>query len=59
MQSRFEQAWARCFEIAEQVPEGDTFRYKVRRRSDGSVLPVLFSDHEVREERRKNDMWWI
>jgi len=59
VQSRFEQAWARGFEIVEQIPEGDTLRYKVRRRSDGSVLPVLFSDHEVREERRKNDMWWI
>jgi len=26
--------------------------------SDGSVLPGLFEDTEVREERR-NDMWWI
>ena len=59
VQSRFQQAWARGFEIAELVRDGDNFRYRVRRRSDGSLLPVLFSDHEVREERRKNDMWWI
>jgi hypothetical protein len=59
VQSRFEQRWARGFEIAEQVRDGDTVRYRVRRRSDDSLLPVLFGDHEVREERRKNDMWWI
>ena len=59
VRSRFDQAWARGFEVAEQVPEGDVKRYRVRRRSDGSVLPALFGDHEVREERRKNDMWWI
>lgn len=34
-------------------------RYRVRRRSDGSVLPALFGDEEVREEKRGNDMWWI
>ena len=59
VQSRFDRAWARGFEIAEQIPEGGELRYRVRRRSDGSILPVLFGDHEVRAERRKNDMWWI
>jgi hypothetical protein len=59
VQSRFERDWARGFEVVEQVPEGGQLRYRVRRRSDGSILPVLFEDHEVREERRKNDMWWI
>ncbi len=59
MQSRFDRAWARGFEVAEEVREGATSQYRVRRRSDGSILPVLFGDHEVREERRKNDMWWI
>ena len=29
-------------------------RYRVRRRSDGSVLPVLFDDDDVREERRRH-----
>lgn len=59
VRSRFDQAWARGFEVAEQVPADQGLRYRVRRRSDGSVLPVLFGDDEVREERRKNDMWWI
>ena len=59
VRSRFDQAWARGFEVAEQVPLDEGLRYRVRRRSDGSVLPVLFDDHDVREERRKNDMWWI
>jgi hypothetical protein len=59
VRSRFDQAWARGFEVAEQVLGPAEPRYRVRRRSDGSVLPVLFGDDEVREERRRNDMWWI
>ena len=59
VRSRFDQAWARGFEVAEQVPADEGPLYRVRRRSDGSLLPVLFGDHEVREERVKNDMWWI
>ena len=38
---------------------GEGLRYRVRRRSDGSVLPVLFQGEELREERRTNDMWWM
>jgi hypothetical protein len=59
VRSRFDQAWARGFEVAEQVGADQSLSYRVRRRSDGSVLPALFGDHEVREERRKNDMWWM
>jgi hypothetical protein len=59
VQSRFDRAWARGFEVAEELGEGESCQYRVRRRSDGSVLPVLFGGDEVREERRKNDMWWI
>ena len=32
--------------------------YKVRRRSDGSILPVLFDEDDLREERRRST-WWI
>jgi hypothetical protein len=32
--------------------------YKVRRRSDNSILPVAFSEDDVREERRRST-WWI
>ena len=30
----------------------------VRRRSDGSILPVLFDEDDLREERRRGT-WWI
>jgi hypothetical protein len=32
--------------------------YKVRRRSDGSILPVAFAEDDLREERRRST-WWI
>lgn len=60
MRSRFDDRWARGFEVAEVIdPDGPpgAHRYRIRRRSDGSVLPVLFDDEDVREERRRN-MWW-
>jgi hypothetical protein len=59
VRSRFDRAWARGFEVAEEVAEDRSLRYRVRRRSDGSVLPVLFEGDDVRAERPKNDMWWI
>lgn len=62
VRSRFESHWARGFEIAERV-DGDgnrngSVRYKVRRRSDGSILPATFSEDDLREERRRST-WWI
>jgi hypothetical protein len=45
--------------VAEAVVGSDP-GYRIRRRSDGSVLPVVFSREDVREERRRtNDMWWV
>ena len=58
VRSRFDDRWSRGFEVAEVVDEGDTAQYKLRRRSDGSVLPALFVDDEVREEKKRS-MWWI
>ena len=59
MRSRFDRAWARGFEVVEPV-DGASPGYRIRRRSDGSVLPVVFSSEDVREERRRtNDMWWV
>jgi hypothetical protein len=58
VRSRFDQRWARGFEIEEEVQEQSGPRYRLRRRSDGSVLPALFVDDDVREERRKS-MWWV
>ena len=52
---RFDQSWARGFEVAEVVDDG----YRVRRLSDGSVLPVVFHDGEVRvEHARRRGQWW-
>ncbi|MEZ5322414.1 MAG: hypothetical protein R2698_10140 [Microthrixaceae bacterium] len=41
---RFDRAWARGFEVAERDATG----YRVRRMSDGSVLPVRFPAADVR-----------
>jgi hypothetical protein len=59
VRSSFEQRWTRGFEVSEvlQADEGER-RYRVRRRSDGSILPVTFSDDDLREERRRQPPWW-
>jgi hypothetical protein len=54
VRSRFDQHWARGFEVAEVL--GDS--YRVRRLSDGIVLPLDFPEDEVRKERRKQGLWW-
>ena len=61
VRSRFDQRWARGFELVEVVPDEGQARYRLRRRSDGSVLPALFIDDDIREEKRKKSqsMWWI
>jgi hypothetical protein len=41
---RFDHEWARGFEIADTAPDG----YRLRRRSDGAVLPVCFPAGDVR-----------
>ena len=58
VRSRFDDRWSRGFEVAEVVEEGDSSRYKLKRRSDGSVLRALFVDDELREEKKRS-MWWI
>jgi len=57
VRSRFEAAWSRGFEVAERVDAARP-RYRVRRRSDGSILPVLFEEDDLREERRRGT-WWV
>jgi len=57
VRSRFDASWSRGFEIAEVVQDREP-SYRVRRRSDGSLLPVLFTHDDVREERRRSSMWW-
>ena len=59
VRSRFEERWSRGFEIAERADDnGNPPRYMVRRRSDGSILPVSFTEDDLREERRRST-WWI
>ena len=55
VRSRYIGTWSRGFEVAEIV--GDA--YRVRRLSDGSVLPSEFSSSDVREQRpKKSTLWW-
>lgn len=60
VRARFDQRWARGFELVEVVQDKGEDRYRVRRRSDGSVLPALFVDDDVREEKkRSSSIWWV
>ncbi len=45
--TRYERRWTTGFEIA-SVDDG---RFRLRRRSDGAVLPMSFSAKEVRARR--------
>ncbi len=62
VRSRFESKWTRGFEVADRVETGRDGHgepmYQVRRRSDGSILPVPFSEADLREENRRST-WWI
>jgi hypothetical protein len=60
VRSRFDRRWARGFEVDAVLSEAaGSAQYRVRRRSDNSVLPSIFVDDEVREERRGRSMWWL
>lgn len=54
VQSRFDGSWVRGFEVAEVAePHSDRgAALRLRRRSDGAVLPALFYLEEVRELSR-------
>lgn len=41
---RFDQRWSRGFEIESSEDDG----YRLRRRSDGAVLPIVFAATDVR-----------
>ena len=40
--------------MAEHTDRG----YRIKRLSDGIVLPTEFSDDDVRQEKRRQGMWW-
>jgi hypothetical protein len=54
VRSRFDGEWTSGFEVAEVTDEG----YRIRRLSDGTVLPSAFTGDDVRRERRR-ETWWI
>ena len=54
VRSRFDRSWARGF-IVEAATEAG---YRLRRRSDGTVLPALFDLDDVRPERKRQGLWW-
>ncbi len=49
----FDGSWSGGFVVEAHTPEG----YRIRRRSDAEVLPVVLPAESVRRER-KNSMWW-
>jgi hypothetical protein len=52
VRTRFDQAWVSGFEVAERVAEPGP-GYRIRRRSDRSILPVVFAPEDVRAERSR------
>ena len=44
--NRFTEDWSAGFEVLEIVAGG----YRIRRRSDGTVIPTTFTVSEIREE---------
>lgn len=53
VRTEFDRSWTNGFTVEERTPEG----YRLRRRSDGRVLPRIFPFDEVRHERR--NLWWV
>ncbi len=45
---RFGDRWVTGFEVCEVIRLDDSTRYRLRRRSDGSVIPTLFGEKDVR-----------
>jgi hypothetical protein len=45
---RFGDRWVTGFEVCEVIRFDDVTRYRLRRRSDGSVLPTLFEEPDLR-----------
>lgn len=48
VRTRFDGAWVGGFEVAEETAPGDEPALRLRRRSDGTVLPDWFTPDEVR-----------
>jgi hypothetical protein len=55
VRTAFDRTWAKGFEVAAVTDDG----YRLRRLSDGSLLPVTMAPEHVRHERRDANMWWV
>ena len=55
VRTHYQASWARGFEVASV--EGD--RVRVRRRSDGSVLPTAVDRSDVRRRAATNESPWM
>jgi hypothetical protein len=54
VRKRLDGDWARGFEVLSASREG----YRLRRLSDGSELPLLFHDDDVRKEKKRGTWWY-
>ena len=51
VQNRFDGRWSRGFEVVDVLTGMGSRRYRIRRISDGAVLPRLFVEEEVGDLR--------
>jgi hypothetical protein len=54
VRKRLDGEWARGFEVISASADG----YRLRRLSDGGELPLLFSDDDVRKEKKRGTWWY-
>ena len=59
VRTRFDRRWSTGFEVDAVLAADEGPRYRIRRRSDDSVLPSEFGPDEVRSEKKSRSMWWI
>jgi hypothetical protein len=55
VRSRFEDTWSAGLEVASVEDDGT---YRLRRLSDGELLPAFTGPDDVRRER-KRETWWL
>ncbi len=51
---RLDSKWASGFEVAEATTQG----YRVRRMSDGELIPIPIVDEDVRKEKKRGNWWY-
>ena len=54
VRSSFDGSWVDGFAVVDKDDDG----YRIRRLSDGEVLPRRFPADDVRRERRR-ETWWV